>query len=342
MSRLRWLIAVPVAVAALVGTAPGALAASSAIRDKAGLFSRDAIRQAQAILDKTEAAHRVPTVIETIDSLDGEPLRDAAVRRAQESGIQGVFVLVTKAERKIYVSDFRRFLGEARREQIDQAFIQGFKKGDFDAGLIAGAEAVERQVASAPPVRGGRNVVVPRAAAPVGARGQGNSGMAVLLTIGAVVLGGLFLSRLFRSRTGPGYGPGGYDQGPGPMAGGPGMGGYGPGGMGGGYGGGYGQPQRGGFWSGVMGGLGGAVAGNWLYDQFSGRSHNAGQAQDYTTGAGFMGGDPGAGSTGNDWGGTAGDWGGNDAAGGAGGGDWGGGGGDWGGGGGDSGGGDWG
>ena len=47
-----------------------------------------------------------------------------------------------------------------------------------------------------------------------------------------------------------------------------GMGG-GPGYYGGaGYGGG-----RGGFFSSVLGGLGGALAGNWLYDQFSGGRH---------------------------------------------------------------------
>lgn len=320
------------AVAALIGPATAALAGSSTIRDRAGLFSRDALLQAQTILDRTESVHRVPTVIQTIESLGGDTLRDRAVQLAKESGTRGVFVLITKAEHKLYVADFQRFLGDDRRQAIDQAFIQGFKKGDFDAGLIAGAEQIERQVAVAPaPVRGGgRNAVVPRAAAPVGARGQGSSGMGVLLTIGLVVVGGLFLSRLFRSRShpgfGPGYGPTVYDRDPGPM-GGP---GYGPGP---GYGGGFGQPQRGGFWSSVMGGIGGAMAGNWLYDQFSGRSHHHGGSE-YTTGAGFTGGvDPSAGTNDNDWGGTAGDWGGSGA-----GGDWSGGGSDWGGGGG----GDWG
>ena len=50
----------------------------------------------------------------------------------------------------------------------------------------------------------------------------------------------------------------------------PGIGG-GPGYFGGGGGGGYGG-RGGGFLSGMLGGLGGAVAGNWLYDQFSGRA----------------------------------------------------------------------
>lgn len=132
----------------------------------------------------------------------------------------------------------------------------------------------------------------------------------------------------------------------------PGMGpGGGPGYYGGG--GGYGQRGGGGFFSGLLGGLGGAVAGNWLYDQFSGRhggSTSAGmgygpndasaglpdQRDDAIIGADDDGGrgaswdDGNAGDTGG------GDWGGGDA-----GGDWGGGGGDWGGGDGGGGGGDW-
>jgi hypothetical protein len=97
----------------------------------------------------------------------------------------------------------------------------------------------------------------------------------------------------------------------------------------------------------MLGGLGGALAGNWLYDQFSGRhggysGADAAHSSDYGSAYPDQGGDaivgadddPSGGASWDDAG-TAdtggGDWGG-------GGGDWGGGGGDWGGGGG---GGDW-
>src|SRR5262249_60976815 len=98
--------------------------------------------------------------------------------------------------------------------------------------------------------------------------------------------------------------------------------------------------------------LGGAMAGNWLYDQMTGRhggmtSAGAGYPGDVSTGSipdrgddAIIGADDHGGQGGGSWdaGGTdtgGGDWGGGDA-----GGDWGGGGGDWGGGGGDWGGGD--
>jgi uncharacterized protein len=101
-----------------------------------------------------------------------------------------------------------------------------------------------------------------------------------------------------------------------------------------GFGGGYGG-HGGGFMSSLFGGIGGAMAGNWLYDQFSGRHHGPGNMYPDQTNydqGGSPADDPSTGS----WGGGGGDW-----DGGGGGGDWGGGGGDWGGGGGDGGGGDW-
>jgi len=81
-------------------------------------------------------------------------------------------------------------------------------------------------------------------------------GVAVLW-IGLRVLGSLFGGNRMGGR--PMGGPGG-----GYPAGGPGYGapGYGGGG--------------GGFMSSLFGGIGGAMAGNWLYDQFSGRHHGAG------------------------------------------------------------------
>jgi len=80
--------------------------------------------------------------------------------------------------------------------------------------------------------------------------------------------------------------------------------------------------------SSLFGGIGGALAGNWLYDQFSGRHGGGGFGESSTSGD----------AAGTDAGGA--DWSGGADAGGAGwGGDWGGGGGgDWGGGGGDGGG----
>lgn len=338
MIRIRRLLALPLAALALASPIR-----ASEVRDRAKMFSPEAIRQAQATLDRAESRTRVPTIIETVPSLGGESIEDASMAHARRSGIRGVYVLIARDEKELQARTTQDYLGHSGRRAIEGAFAAGFRRGDFDAGLLKGSEAIASAVTEAGPLPSGRAQAPDRRGAPVpgGRRPQGSSGLGVLLVIGAVILGVLFLTRMFgRANRGAYGGP----PGPGGPMGGP--GGYGAPG--------YGAPGfggRGGFFSGLLGGLGGAMAGNWLYDQFSGRHHHH---PDSTGGAGYAPGEAGPpADAGGDWGspseggtswgdggGTS--WGGGDVAdaggGWGGGGDWGGGGGDWGGGGG---GGDW-
>ena len=70
MINLRWLLAIPVMLAATLVAAPPATQAAT-IRDRAGMFSKDAVKKAEALLDKVERASGVPIVIETIDAIPG-------------------------------------------------------------------------------------------------------------------------------------------------------------------------------------------------------------------------------------------------------------------------------
>jgi hypothetical protein len=330
MTKPRTMLAAPLALALLA-----APAFASEIRDRAGMFSPEAIKQAEATLDKAESQTGVPTIVETVESLGGRPIREVALADARASGIRGVFVLIAEKEKKLESISFESFLGDQRHEVIETVFAQQFKQGNRDAGLVKGAGAIANALKQSGGLPSKGRAAAPPARVPN--RRGGSSGLGVLLVIGGVILVVLFLTRLFANRGGQ-YGAPGQPGGP---MGRPGLGagGYGPGGYGG-YGG------RGGFWQGMLGGLGGALAGNWLYDQFSGRHHHD-PGRDYAsgfpqgggsiepTGGDWGGGDAGGTSWGDAGGGTS--WG--DVADAGGGGDWGGGGGDWGGG--DAGGGDW-
>jgi uncharacterized protein len=330
MWNLRWVLALPLALAVSVGSAH-----ASSIRDEAGMFSPETVRAAEAKLKQLESETGLTTTIETIDSLRGESLDRAAIERAQRTNTEGIFILIPKQEHKIKVlasRPFARALSHERLQAIEQAFINSFKKGDFDAGLMDGVQAIMHEVEQARVANGGRLRQAEAPIAPIQrravARPRANAngfGIGSLLGIGLIILAVLIGIRLLGALFGRGQGA------------------YGPGmgrpGMGPGYGGpGYGAPGGGGFMSSLFGGIGGALAGNWLYDQFSGRHHGGTvDNSSYTPGADAAPTD----AAGDDWstGSSAtGDWGGGDAGGG--GGDWGGGGGDWGGGGG--GGGDWG
>lgn len=358
MTRFRWMSIVPVAALLAFASVP---AAASSVRDRAGIFSPAAVSKVESELDRIEQRTGVPVIIETVESLPGvgrdaspkarsQAVEDAAEKRAREIGYEGVYLLISKNDKVFSPVLVRKHLDSRlprqKRLAIRDALNDEFKGGRFDQGLARVAQLLDRDLSST----AGR-AEAPRGVAGVPVQQRGHNpgvgfGIGTLVMIALGIFGILLLFRVLGSafgRSAGGYpGPGGPTGYPGPGMGGPGYGGPGYGG--------YGAP-RGGFFSGMLGGLGGALAGNWLYDQFSGRhgGHHTDAGTYYPTesatspdpaGEGFVGGDdtPGGGTSwedtggGGDWGGGGGDWGGGD---GGGGGDWGGGGGDWGGGGGD-------
>lgn len=366
MGTRFWLHAITLVVLAWGTTAVG-----SSIRDEGRMFSPGAVKNAERKLERLEQKTHVPVVIETIDHLpDLSPkssteerhraITQEAVRRDQQIRDEGIYILLSKRDSVISQPLIREHLQQvvpkSRRDAIRQAFIGAFKQRDFDGGLAAGVSEIEKTLEGYTDTRhraaSGAGVPAPAGhQAHRGPVGGGGSMLGTFLLIGLGIFAVLIILRvlgnLFSRSSGAGY--------PGSMGGPrPGMGpGGGPGYYGGG-GPGYGGRGGGGFFSGLLGGLGGAMAGNWLYDQMSGRHGETTSAGMYPTdqpggitdagderiiGADDSGGqgaswDDGGNTGGGDWGGGdgGGDWGG-------GGGDWGGGGGDWGGG--DGGGGDW-
>jgi uncharacterized protein len=352
MLRNRWLHALSLAIVALLAASR---VDAGEIRDRAGMFTKQAIKEAEAQLDRIEQRTRIPVVIETIDSLPGvepgasfETRRDAmnalAEKRAREIGYEGVYLLISKNDRvfsnTLVKKKYEAMLPRSERNAIRDALMNAFKKGRYDEGLVGAVGILEQALTTSVPRLPGPGTakvqVQPHGGAD-GAAAPGGYGVGTLLMIGLGIFGFLLLIRGLSGAFGRGgYSPTGMGGMPRPGMG-PGPGGYGYGGPG--YGG-----RGGGFFSGMLGGLGGAIAGNWLYDQFSGRHHEsshtdagsylpAERPEAYDPGGDdFVGGnDNGGASSWADPGDTGGgDWGG---------GDWGGGGGDWGGG--DDGGGGW-
>ena len=263
MFKTRWLLALPLVLAATLSSAQ-----ASSIRDDAGLFSAEVVSQARAKLDRIEREYRAPVTIETVETLNGRNIDEVLPEHAREIGAKGLFVLIAKKETKIEVErsgDYATAFPTDRLRKIRAEFIAGLKKNP-DAGLKQGVDAVEKEAAAARAETGG---VVRRAAPPAGrfnppgrpaAVPRASFGLGSLVGIGLVILAVLVGIRLLGALMGGNRG--GY----------PGRPGYGGPGYGGGGGGG------GGFMSSMFGGIGGALAGNWLYDQFSGRHHGGDNA----------------------------------------------------------------
>ena len=301
---MRWLTTgcAFVAILATAGLVPAQTPAiQTGVHDRAHLFSESAVEKADQSLRKLGLAHHRDIVIETVESLDGETAENRAVSNAKALKLRGLYILIAKAEHKFWVArshSAEDLFTKADLGSINTILLNSFKERQFDQGLLGTVADIERIAAKNPGANRGSSaspappaparVPVPDAEVPdVAPPAKKGSALPMLLFVGLAVIILLFVvSRLFRGsqpqsaygaqQGGPGYGampPGGYGAGMSPQ--GPGAAppyGYGPGaGPGPGYG---GPPPRqgGGFVSSALGGIGGAVVGNILYDQF-GRPH---------------------------------------------------------------------
>ena len=278
MTRLRWFLALP---ALLIATSGPLMAAE--IKDRVGLFSAETVKKALADLDRVERDYKVPVTIETVESLEGKSIDTVLPQHARAADARGLYVLIAKNDHAIEADAYKtyaKFLTRPRRIAIRDSFRSDFKKGNFDAGLATAIDKIDSVLSEAKADAGG--VLRPTAPAAPGRRAAqapvavktSSGGLSVLLYIGLGILALFLVIRVLGaifSGGNRGYAGQNRMMGPGGgMGGGP---GYGQPGYGGGGGGG------GGFMSSMFGGIGGALAGNWLYDQFSGRHHDNSMTQ---------------------------------------------------------------
>jgi uncharacterized membrane protein YgcG len=323
-----------------------ASAAEQPVQDGAQMFSSGTVSQLDQQISAFTAQTGKQIVVVTVPSLNGKGLSDAAQAVFQQQNINGMLIFIAKDDRKDYFlpdTATAEFFPEATITSIRQSMESLFKAEDYDGGITAavnGVLNVFRAHLNSVPGNGAANSYnYPATTTPHQVAQRSSGGIShVFIWIILIVVGYLVLRSIFRAMSGPRYygGPG-VPPGPGGPGGGPGYGGYG-------YGPGYYGGGGGGFWSGLLGGLGGAWLGNEMFgnrgttiveqgggqvmptDQGGGGSWGGGDAGGWANNAGQA--DMGAGS-GGDWGGGGFGGGGDFGGGGFGGGDSGGGGGGW-------------
>ncbi len=126
--------------------------ALSEIIDSANMFDTGAIAAAREELRRIEREAKLATIIETIDTLEGTTLVDETTRRAERSGIHGIFILIAKKEKSLELLVSRKDFGvlpTPRQKIIRAAFIDGFRQRNFDQGLKQGVAAIAEGVAAA-------------------------------------------------------------------------------------------------------------------------------------------------------------------------------------------------
>ncbi len=143
------------------------------IRDKAGLFSAEAVKKAEAELDRIEKEYKVPVTIETIESLEGRAIDDVLPEHARAADAKGLYILIAKNDHKIEAEAskaYAKYLTRATDLAIRDAFTREFKAKNFDAGLAKALDKIESTLSEARAEAGG--TLRPTAVAPAGATGR--------------------------------------------------------------------------------------------------------------------------------------------------------------------------
>lgn len=259
-------------VAALMWFAPAVVRAAE-ITDGGGFFSAEALATANKSLRELENQSGREVRIETFaavptDKVEAVAKMDAKQReaffskwvheRAEATQSRGIFVLICREPSHLNLwagtPIQRAGFGAAQAKTVKEAMLTRLKAKEFDKALTEGVTQLSTTIAGLSPAKA--KAATPAAAGreseQVGHEPQqsGWFGVAVVLMF---VVGGIVVMSMIGRLFGGGQNSG--------------MGGYGPGGYGGG----------GGFMSGLTGGIFGAMAGNWMYDQFSGRHASGGE-----------------------------------------------------------------
>lgn len=223
---------------------------SGRVVDQAGLLSQGAERKLTAKLAAHEQATSQQLVVVTLKSLDGLTIDQYGYRLGRHWGIgqkgkdNGSLLIVAPNERKVRIEvgyGLEGTLTDALSFNIiDQVILPKFRKGQMQAGIVAGTDAILSAL-------GGH--YTPTQAAPQGAEHQRSFGGLLML----LMLGLGFLPMVFGRGFGRGR-HGGHGLVSGFLLGSM---------MGGGFGGGLGGGGGGGFGGGGGGFGGGGAGGGW-------------------------------------------------------------------------------
>lgn len=279
--------------------------ANAEVVDTAGMFSSSAIQSANQRLEDVKRKSGKELVIETIEEVGQADANALAIEKAKARKVNGVYVLISKKDRKLKVevgNNTLQVFGDFERSTLRSKITEEFKSKNFDAGLTSSVEYFAGVMDSAVASKRTSNSMQ-KMEAPF--RTNQSTGGIPWMTIIIFAVIAFIAFKLITSLMSSNRGNAGNMNQP-----------YG-------VGGGYGNSGPG-FMSTFLTGMLGAAAGSWLYDKFTG--HDSGlYGNDHSNYDSYRGNgeswmnsdsdysgdssDSGWGDSGGDWGGDGGsDW----------------------------------
>jgi len=126
------------------------------VSDFAGLLSPDTRAQLESRLERLEQETGAELAVVTIIALDNETIDSYAVRLFEEWGIgkkgqdNGVLFLTSIMEREVRIEvgyGLEPIITDGRAGRIlDREVLPHYKSGDYEAGILAGAAAIEQYI----------------------------------------------------------------------------------------------------------------------------------------------------------------------------------------------------
>jgi uncharacterized protein len=171
------------------------------VSDAAGHLSRGTVDSLEALITALERRTSIEMAVVVADSLGGMPAGDAALLLHRQWGVgkaerdNGLVLLWSPALRQLHVSvgyGLEGVLPDARAGRIqDQQILPAFGRGDFDAGILAGATALAQAAGEETQWRDPALGVTRSATRPGGVEPEDHGGLAAVL---AAVLASLLLA----------------------------------------------------------------------------------------------------------------------------------------------------
>jgi len=118
------------------------------------MFGKPAVAAARQLLRDAEPESRVPVLIEVVDSLGGRAIEQAALDGARKAGDTGIYLLIAKQEKRLWLLVRRQFahrLPQPAQDAVREAMLAKFKAGQLDEGLTAGAEELAKGLKATAP-----------------------------------------------------------------------------------------------------------------------------------------------------------------------------------------------
>jgi uncharacterized protein len=150
--RRLFLVLVLAGSAVTTGAAGDVPFLAGRVNDTAGLLSREAAGNLEAVLKAHEDSTSNQVAILTIPTLDGEDLEAFSLRVAetwklgQKGKDNGVLLLIARDERSVRIEVGRGLEGDLPDITcgliIRREIVPRFRDGDFDGGITAGANAI--------------------------------------------------------------------------------------------------------------------------------------------------------------------------------------------------------